>query len=68
MKSITFAAAFILTTFFVIVGIVAYPNILGQVATHNNEFVFGFFLGPFFILLFLSWITEKILLKLWKKK
>ena len=68
MKGITFATAFILTACFVIGGVAFYPNILGQAAAYNNEFVFGFFLGPFFVLLFFAWIGEKIVLKVWKKK
>jgi hypothetical protein len=68
MKGITFAVAFILTACFVIAGIVVYPDILGQAATSNNEFVFGLFLGPFCVLLFFGWIGEKIVLKLWMRK
>jgi hypothetical protein len=68
MKSITFAVAFILTAILVFAGIIIYPNILGQAATSNNEFVFGFFLGPFCVLLFLAWIGEKIVLRTRKKK
>jgi putative effector of murein hydrolase LrgA (UPF0299 family) len=60
MKGITFAAAFILTVCIVIVGTVVYPNYLGQAVTSNNEYVFGFFLGTFLILLFFGWIGEKI--------
>jgi hypothetical protein len=63
-----FAVAFIMTAIFVIAGIVVYPDILGRAATSNNEFVFGFFLGPFCVLLFFGWIGEKIVLKVWKKK
>ncbi len=68
MKGITFAIAFILTACFVIGGVALYPNILGQAAAYNNEFVFGFFLGPFFVLLFFAWIGEKIVLKIRNKK
>jgi len=68
MKGITFAVAFILTACFVIDGVVVYPNILGQAAAYNNDFVFGFFLGPFCVLLFFAWIGEKIVLKARKKK
>jgi len=68
MKGITFAIAFILTACFVIGGVALYPKILGQAVAYNNEFVFGFFLGPFFVLLFFAWIGEKIVFKLWKKK
>ena len=68
MKGITFAVAFILTIFIVIVGTVIYPNILGQAATYNNEYVFGFFLGSFYILLFFGWISEKVALKIRKTR
>ena len=68
MKSITFAVAFILTVCIVIGGVAVYPNILGQAATSNNDFVFAFFLGPFSVLLFFAWVGEKIVLKARKKK
>ena len=68
MKGITFAIAFILTILIVIVGTVVYPSILGQAAVYNNEYVFGFFLGSFCILLFFGWISEKIVIKIRKKK
>ena len=68
MKAVTFAVAFILTTCLVIGGVAVYPNILGQAATSNNEFVFGLFLGPFFVLLFFAWIGEKIILRIRKRK
>ena len=68
MKAVTFAIAFILTTCFVIGGVALYPNILGQAAATNNEFVFGLFLGPFFVLCFFAWIGEKIVLRLRKRK
>jgi hypothetical protein len=68
MKGITFAIAFIMTAIFVIAGIVVYPNILGQAATSNNDFVFELFLGPFVVLLFFAWVGEKVLLKVWKRK
>ena len=68
MKGITFAVAFILTVILVIAGIMLYPDILGQAATSNNEFVFGLFLGPFVVLLFFTWVGEKVVLKVWKKK
>ena len=68
MKGITFAVAFILTACLVIVGIMVYPNVLGQAATNNNDLVFAFFLGPFCVLLFFAWMGEKIVLKVWKKK
>ncbi len=67
MKGITFAIAFILTVCFVIGGVALYPNILGRAAASNNEFVFGFFLGPFSVLLFFGWIGEKIVLKMRKR-
>jgi apolipoprotein N-acyltransferase len=68
MKGITFAIAFILTAFIVVGGVALYPNILGQAAAYHNDFVFGFFLGPFFVLLFFAWIGEKIVLKIRKRK
>ena len=68
MKSITFAAAFVLTVCFVIAGIVMFPDVLGQAATQNNEIVFGFFLGPFVVLLCLGWLGEKIVLKALNKE
>ncbi len=68
MKGITFAIAFILTVCFVISGVALYPNILGRAAVSNNEFVFGFFLGPFSVLLFFAWIGEKIVFKIRKRK
>jgi apolipoprotein N-acyltransferase len=68
MKGVTFAIAFILTTCLVIGGVALYPNILGQAAASDNEFVFGLFLGPFFVLLFFAWIGEKVVLKIRKKK
>ena len=68
MKGVTFATAFILTICVVIRGVALYPNILGQAATSNNEFVFAFFLGPFCVILLLSWIGEKIVLKVTKKQ
>jgi hypothetical protein len=68
MKAVTFAIAFILTTCLVIGGVALYPNILGKAAASNNEFVFGLFLGPFFVLLFFAWIGEKIILKIRKRK
>ncbi len=68
MKGITFAVAFILTVCIVIAGIALYPNILGQAATQNNDFIFGFFIGPFCVLLFLSWLGEKLVLKLLRKE
>jgi hypothetical protein len=41
---------------------------LGQAATINNEFVFALFIGPFFVVLFFSWLGEKIVLKILKKE
>ena len=68
MKGITFAVAFVLTVCVVIGGVWLYPSILGQAATYNNDFIFGFFMVPFCVLLFFAWIGEKIVLKVWKKK
>jgi hypothetical protein len=68
MKWITFAVAFILTVCLVILGIAVYPGILGQAATSNNDFVFALFLGPFFVLLFFSWVGEKIVLRILKQE
>jgi len=68
MKGITFAVVFILTSCLVIGGVALYPSILGQAAANNNDFVFGFFLGPFFVLLFFAWIGEKVVLKVRKRK
>ncbi len=68
MKGVTFAVAFILTTFLVIAGIALYPNIFGQAATNNNDLVFAFFLGPFCVLLFFAWVGEKVVLRAWKRK
>jgi apolipoprotein N-acyltransferase len=62
MKPVTFGFAFILTICLVIVGVAMFP-ILAQAATQNNEIVFGFFLGPFCVILFLSWMGEKLVLK-----
>jgi hypothetical protein len=67
MKAITFTIAFLLSVGIVIAGVVVYPNILGQAATYNNDFVFAFFLGPFCVLLFFAWIGEKIVLSLCRK-
>jgi hypothetical protein len=68
MKAATFATAFILTITVVLAGVWMYPNILGQAATANNDFVFALFLGPFCVLLFFAWIGEKIVLSFRKKK
>ncbi len=67
MKWVTFAVAFILTAVLVIAGILIYPEILGQAATVNNDYVFALFLGPFFVVLFFSWLGEKLVLKLINK-
>lgn len=67
MKPVTFAFAFILTACLVIAGVVMFP-VLGQAATQNNEFVFGFFLGPFVVVLFFSWLGEKLVLKVFKRE
>ena len=68
MKWVTFAFAFFLTTALVIVGVLAYPDILGKAAVANNDFVFALFLGPFFVVLLFSWIGEKVLLRVLKKE
>ncbi len=68
MKALTFAMAFVLTSVLVIAGIMLYPDILGKAATNNNDFVFGLFLGPFFVLLFFAWIGEKVAFKVWRRK
>jgi hypothetical protein len=68
MKWVTFTIAFILTTALVIAGILIYPEILGQAATVNNDYVFALFLGPFFVVLFLSWLGEKLVLKIIKRE
>ncbi len=67
MKWVTFAIAFILTAVLVIVGILIYPEILGQAATVNNDYVFALFLGPFLVVLFFSWLGEKLVLRLINK-
>ncbi|MCL5876714.1 MAG: hypothetical protein M1540_02760 [Candidatus Bathyarchaeota archaeon] len=67
MKPTTFAVAFVLTVCLVLVGVAMFP-VLAQAATQNNEFVFGFFLGPFVVVLFFCWLGEKLLLKALKKK
>lgn len=66
MKPLTFAIAFILTVCIVIAG-VALSHILANAATSGNDFVFGLFLGPFFVLLFFYWVGEKLVLKVFKK-
>jgi len=68
MKWVTFAIAFIVTVCIVIAGVILYPDILGAAATAGNEIVFAFFLGPFFVVLFFSWMGEKLVLKVLKKK
>jgi hypothetical protein len=67
MKWVTFAVAFVLTVCLILAGIAVYLGILGQAATTNNEFVFALFLGPFFVVLFFSWVGEKAVLKIFKK-
>jgi amino acid permease len=64
---ITFAVAFVLTSCFIIAGVALYPEVLGKAATANNDFVFALFLGPFFVVLFFSWLGEKIVLKAMKR-
>jgi hypothetical protein len=68
MKWVTFAVAFIVTICIVIAGVALYPEILGPAATASSDFVFAFFLGPFFVVLFFSWLGEKLFLKALKKK
>jgi hypothetical protein len=68
MNWVTFAFAFLLTAALVIAGVAVYPEVLGKAATANNDFVFGFFVGPFFIVLFFAWMGEKVVRSLWKKK
>ena len=60
MKGVTFAAAFFLTVFIVIAGTLVYPNLFGPAVTSNAEYVFGFFLGTFMMLLLLGWMSEKV--------
>ncbi len=66
MKGITFGVAFVVTVVLVLVGVVMFP-VLAQAATQNNEIVFGFFLGPFCVVLFFCWMIEKIVLKASRK-
>ena len=68
MKWVTFAIAFFLTAALVVAGVTLYPDVLGKAATANNDFVFAFFLGPFFVVLFFAWMGERVVLSLWKKK
>ncbi len=68
MKGITFAFAFILTACFVVASVAFYPDIVGRAAVQNSEYVFGLFLGPFCVFLFLSWLGEKLMLKIFKKQ
>lgn len=68
MKWVTFASAFLLTVALVIAGVALYPEVLGKAATANNDFVFAFFLGPFFVILFFAWMGEKLVLKALKKE
>jgi len=67
MKWITFTVAFVLTACLLIASVVLYPNIFGQAATNNNQFVFTLFLGPFCAVLFFAWVGEKVILKLFKR-
>jgi len=67
MKWITFAVAFVVTVGLVIAGVAVYP-LLGYAATVNNDFVFALFLGPFCVVLFFSWMGEKVILKIRKKQ
>jgi hypothetical protein len=67
MKGATFATAFILTIILVVAGVLTFPE-MGQAVTYNNEFVFALFLGPFCVVLFFSWVGEKLVLKLVKKQ
>ncbi len=66
MKPATFAIAFILTIVLVIAGVALSP-VLARAATSNNEVVFGFFLGPFFVVLFFCWLGEKLVLRFRKE-
>lgn len=68
MKWVTFAVAFVLTVCLVIAGVILYPQVLGKAATTNNDYVFALFLGPFFVVLFFSWIGEKLVLKVLKRE
>ena len=68
MKSITFTIEFVLTVCLIIAGVVFYPNILGQAATANNQFVFTLFIVPFCGVLLLAWTCEKIFIRLFKRK
>lgn len=68
MKPLTFGIVFVLTSCLVIASVAFYPNIWGQVATQNNEIVFGLFLVPFCVLMILGWMGEKLVLKALKKE
>ena len=68
MKPLTFALAFILTVCLILLGVFFYPDVLGKAATQNNEIVFGLFLGPFCFFLVLGWFSEKLVLKVFRKK
>jgi hypothetical protein len=68
MKWVTFAVAFLLTATLVIAGVAFYPEVLGKAATPKNDFVFEFFFGHFFVVLFIAWMGEKAVHKLWQKK
>ncbi len=71
MKAVTFAAAFVLTLLIVIGGTLVYPSLFGSAVSSNTQYVFGFFLGMFKMLLVLGWMIEKLVSftrRLWKKK
>jgi hypothetical protein len=68
MKGATFAFVFILTACFVIASVALYPDIVGQAAVQNSEYVFGLFLGPFCVFLFFGWLGEKLVLKIFNKQ
>ncbi len=53
------AAACIPTILIIVVGTLACPHLFGFAVNSNEESVFGFFLGTFTVLLFLSWLSEK---------
>ncbi len=67
MKGITFALAFIVTICLIIAGVVVFPDILGQAATSGNDYIFAFFIGPFFVVLFFAWLGEKLVLRIVKE-
>jgi hypothetical protein len=68
IKWVKFSVTFLLTAASVIAGVAVYPEILGKAASTNNDFVFEFFLDPFFVVLFFGWMGEKVVRSLWKKK